>query len=197
MTPSDEQRLYWSRDLFYKKLALLVSGGGFILIIAGLLFTHRQISINTEQLRLNTTQSEKVAKSIRANVENATVTHVTTLDRIFIENPSLTPYFYERKTITDKDKDYPKVTAIAFMELDVFDLVVTQNKHYPEFWDTPGAWDEWVIDSFANSPILRDTLDKYPSWYGNSLKDLAIKGKAKAAEQAAEAEPSGRPREKA
>ena len=60
-------------DLFYKKRGLTVSVAGFALIILGLI--------------VNIFQSEKVAKSIRANIENEIVTRVTDLDQIFIKNP--------------------------------------------------------------------------------------------------------------
>lgn len=70
---------------------------------------------------------------------------------------------------------YPEVSATAFMVLDVFDMVATQSRHYPEFWDTPEAWDEWMIDVFSTSPVLRETLDKHPGWYGNSVKELRKK----------------------
>jgi hypothetical protein len=177
LPPSEEQKRYWAQELFYKRLGLLISIGGFILIILSVFATRWQISINTEQLRLNTAQSQQVAKSIRANVESTIVTHVTSLDQVFMKEPDLAPYFYENKPIDRKDKMYPKVSATAVMVLDVFDLVATQNKHYPEFWDTPEAWDEWMIDVFSKSPILREFIDTHQGWYGKSLKALREKAK--------------------
>lgn len=175
-SPNEEQRRYWERDLFYKKLSLFVSSGGFFLVMFGFLANYWQVSINTEQLRLNSAQSEKVAKSIRANVENALVSRVIDLDQVFIRDPELNPYFYNDLPIDKDDPKYGKAVATAFMVLDVFDYVDIQNKHYPEFWDTPEAWAEWMIDVFSTSPILRDTLDKYPSWYSDRLKELRKKG---------------------
>jgi len=174
---STEEQRRWRQELFYKRLGALISIGGFVLIIVGVFATRRQIAINTDQLRLNTAQSEQVAKSVRANVENAIVTHVTSLDQVFMKDPDLTPYFYENKPIDPKDKLYPKVSATAVMVLDVFDLVATQNKHYPEFWDTPEAWDRWMIDTFSQSPILRNYLDSHPKWYGKNLNALREKAR--------------------
>lgn len=96
-----------------------------------------------------------------------------------MNKPYLIPYFYENKAIDAKDEKYPEVSATALLVLDVFDLTAAQNRHYPEFWDTPQAWDEWMIDVFANSPISREMIDKYPNWYGKSLKDLRNKGQAR------------------
>jgi len=176
LSRDEEQLRYWQRDLFYKKLTLFISSGGFFLIALSLFANYWQLSINTKQLRLNDAQSEKVAKSIRAGVENSIVTHVTNLDQLFVQKPELMPYFIGNKAIDDNDPKYQDVSAAAFMVLDVFDLVATQNRHYPEFWDTPGAWDEWMIDDFSTSPILRATFDKYAHWYGKSIGELRQKG---------------------
>lgn len=181
-----EQLRYWERDLFYKKLNLLISCGGFLLITLGLFANYWQISINSEQLRINTAQSDKVAKSIRANVENAIVTHITTLDRVFMDRPDLLPYFLEGKSIDKNDQKYLEVSAAAFLILDICDLIATQNSRYPEFRDTPEIWDSWIKDIFSTSPILRDTFDEYPSWYGNSLKELRRKGQEKLESSAAQ-----------
>jgi hypothetical protein len=170
--PHKEQRRYWKQDLFYKKTGLFISSGGFFLVIVGLV--------------INIIQSEKVAKSIRANVESSTVTQVTKLDQVFMQKPDLIPYFYEGKSIDDKATDYREVSATAVMVLDVFDLVASQNRHFPEFWDTPGAWDEWMIDVFSTSPILRATIDKYPNWYGPDLKELRRKGQERLEKKAAQ-----------
>ena len=190
--PPPDEEIYRRKDLFYKRFGAVVSTAGFVLIILGLYVNYRQVAINTrqlelqtEQLRLNTLQSEKMAKSVRANVTNSTVTHVTRLDEIFIERPYLTPYFYEGKPVDAKDKKHLEVYATAVMMLDVFDVVGNQTRHYPEFWDEPGAWDEWVIDVFANSPVLRDTLDKHKNWYGEKMKELRRKGQARLEEKAA------------
>lgn len=181
----EEEKLYWKQDLFFKKASLFVSGGGFLLIILGLLANLWQVSINTKQLQLNTAQSELVAKSIRLNGGNVVTNHVTNLDQVFMQKPYLIPYFYGNKPIDEKDEKYPEVSATALLVLDVFDLTATQNRHYPEFWDTPEAWDEWMIDVFSTSPILGDTIDKYPNWYGKSLKELRRKGQARLEARAA------------
>jgi hypothetical protein len=170
-SPPMEQIRYWERDLFYKKLSLFISLGGFLLIIVGLGF--------------NIAQSHRVEKSIRANVQNSVLNHVLTLDKLFMEKPYLIPYFYEGKPIDDKDEKYQEVAATAEMILDIFDLISVQNKSYLEFWDSPEAWDEWVIDTFSTSPILRDTLDRRSNWYDKILVELRKKGQQRLEEKGA------------
>src|SRR5205085_167541 len=150
-------------------VGLAISAAGFLLIAGGFI-------ANYLQLRLNTAQAEKLAKSVRINVGDAVTSHVTKLDQVFMNDPWLMPYFYEGKEISKTDKDYPKVSATAEMVLDVFDLVVSQNKNFPEFWDAPEAWDNWVSDMFSSSPILREKIDKTPTWYGKDMKELRRRG---------------------
>ena len=176
--PPDEEG-YRKKDLFYKRFGAFVSTAGFVLILLGLYGNYRQLSINVEQLQLNAVQSEKMAKSIRANVTNSTVSHVMKLDELFVTRPYLNPYFYEGKPIDAKDKKYPEVYAAAVMTLDVFDVVGNQTRHYAEFWDEPGAWDEWMIDVFAASPVLRATHERHKKWYGAKMRELRRRGEAK------------------
>jgi hypothetical protein len=174
-----EQQAYWKSDLLIKRVGLFISFLGFVLIIVGVFATRRQLTINTEQLKINTGQSAQVAKSIRANVENGAVTHVLTLDKVFMDRAYLAPYFYDGKPIDPKDPKYAEVQATAVMVLDLFDMLASQSKHYPEFWDTPEAWDTWMIDVFSTSPILRDFLDTHQSWYGKNVQALREQAKSK------------------
>ncbi len=179
LSSDNEERFYRQQDLIYKKRGLSVSIAGFVLVISGLL--------------VNIFQSEKVAKSIRSNVENEVVTRVLDLDEVFIREPELTPYFYNGTPINKEDAKYFKVSATAVMVLDVFDMVASQNRHYPEFWDTPEAWDDWMIDTFSTSPILRDTFDKYPCWYGTSLWNLRQKAEERLGGKPTQTSPCKRP----
>jgi hypothetical protein len=181
--PHEVQRHYWEQDLFYKRLSLFISGGGFILILLGIVANFWQVSINTEQLRINTAQSQRVEKSVLANVQSSVLNHVITLDRFFMEKPYLIPYFYEGKIIDDKDEKYQEVAATAEMVLDIFEFISAQNRNYPEFWTAPEAWDEWIIDVFSTSPILRDTLDNRSNWYDKILLELRKKGQERLEEK--------------
>ena len=65
------------------------------------------------------------------------------------------------------------------MMLDAFDLISGQNSYFRAYWEKPEAWDEWIIDMFSTSPILRATYDKYPHWYDDALIDLRRKGQVR------------------
>jgi hypothetical protein len=58
------------------------------------------------------------------------------------------------------------------MMLDLFDLVADFNdpsKKYKECWDDSETWDEWIVDTFSNSPILRKTMEERRDWYAENL----------------------------
>ena len=93
-----------------------------------------------------------------------------------MDKPYLRPYFYEGKPLLENDPKFLEVTATAEMILDVFDLIAGQNRYFPEYWDSPEAWDEWIKDIFSTSPVLRETYDKYAKWYDKALIDLRKKG---------------------
>jgi hypothetical protein len=170
--PHEEQRRYWRRDLTYKLWSLCISFCGFVLVLLSLQANNRQISNNAAQ-------SERMAKSIRLALDATVVDQVTKLDEVFMRRPQMVPYFYDGKAISEGDENYAEVSATALMVLDVFDLLVGQNRRHKELWETPEAWDAWMIDVFATSPVMRDTIARYPTWYGDTMKELCTKGYAK------------------
>jgi len=174
--PHREQINYWKRDLRFKQLSFVISILGFGLIVGGLYINYRQVGINTDQLRLNTAQSLRTEKAMCSSVQISVLNHVVNLDRYFIDRPQLRPYFYDGIAVSDKDEKYVELSATSEMVLDIFDLVADQSRKNPECWDRPKLWDEWVIDTFSTSPILRDTLEKYSSWYDEPLMSLRKEG---------------------
>jgi hypothetical protein len=166
--PHKEQLKYWKKDLRLKKVTL---GFSFLIVVSIVINTY-QSYISAEQLRLNTEQSKRLAKSLCMNLQSSLLSHVTNLDKIFLDRTYLRPYFYEGKRIDLKDKYYREVSATAELILDVLDMISDQNKAYVDCWDDPEAWDQWVIDSFSTSPILRETLEKRRNWYGRNLLNL-------------------------
>jgi hypothetical protein len=177
--PHEDQKRYWDKDLKYKKISLVISAVSFGLIVIGLSLNAYQSYLNTEQLAVNERQSKRLELSLRANVETSTITLVTNLDRVFIEKPFLRPYFYDSTQINEEDEKFSEAAATAEMMLDIFDIISTQSKNFPEYWSPPGAWDAWIIDMFSTSPILRNTFDKYQTWYGTDIYNLRMKAQDK------------------
>jgi hypothetical protein len=174
--PPHGQLEYWEQDLFLKKRSFHLSLVGFIAIFISILFntyqayiSREQFKLNAEQVRRNTEQSTRLAKSICHSIQNETLAHVTDLDKVFLQRTYLRPYFYEDKSIGHKDKYYDEASATAELVLDIFDMIAEQSVKYKDCWDDSETWDKWIMDTFSTSPILRETMEERRDWYAEHL----------------------------
>jgi hypothetical protein len=92
--------------------------------------------------------------------------------KIFIDAPDLRPYFYDGAPTPPRDSsEYARVMAVAEYILDFFAAILIQRKMYGKIvagdW-----WQAYMIDSFANSPALRELLDSRETWYRKPLHDV-------------------------
>jgi hypothetical protein len=165
LSGSDNKLVPWARDadLRYKFWHLFATYASLVVAIFGIVFVVRSLDNNT--------------KSVRNSVQQNMLSLVTGLDRIFVDNPELHPYFYECQEIKEdpNDRRYQQVFAAAVQTLDVLDIAESQITRFSEDWDTPQAWDNWVNDAFTHSPVLRLVLRKHITWYGKGLKERIVK----------------------
>lgn len=116
-------------------------------------------------------QTRNSALSLENSVYQTITTQEMEFDRLFVENPKLRPYFFSGLEIKEGDPDYAKAESIADYELDFFDsakgrLRLLERVGYDA---NMTAWDRYIDDSFANSPILCKRLERLGAWYGESL----------------------------
>lgn len=109
------------------------------------------------------------ALSARATMQQGMVRLVTDMDKVFVDQPDLYPYFYQCQEIDHSSQHYNRASAAAVQMLDVMDIAATQGDTFKSQWDTPQAWDNWIKDQLLRSPITRDRLKAYSSWYGRRL----------------------------
>jgi hypothetical protein len=128
------------------------------------------------------------SQQTRNSIKQTTRGQVIELDKQMIDNSKLRPYFYSGMEIKEDDSDdYKKSEAIAEMSLDVFDAVI----EFAPVWEDPEEWDQWIIDSFAKSPLLCRYLEARQKWYDPKLMILMNRGREKAAQLKAKAETQG------
>jgi hypothetical protein len=96
------------------------------------------------------------------------------LDKAYLANSELRPYFYENKHLDSNDPARMRVLALAEMSLDCFQVVLTQDKEHPNSASKEERDEDfqWIADSFKNSEVLRDYMDSHQSWYQKELRDL-------------------------
>lgn len=147
----------------YKNLHLIALYSNLLVAIVGFIVVLISLDRNTQ--------------SVRANVQNGVTSQIAGLSKVFVDEPELYPYFFEKVEPPPKQPCvahssppcYDKLRAVAIYKADVMDIVATQRTHFPHMWDDPEAWDVWVDDSIKNSPIIREYLLKQCTWYGKTL----------------------------
>jgi hypothetical protein len=151
----------------YEFWLLLINMSAFITLVVGVVYSGQQI---------------------RNSITQTTRGQVIELDKQMIEHSNLRPYFYSGTEIKKDDDNYQQSEALAEMSLDVFDYVI----EFAPVWEDPKEWEQWIIDSFAKSPLLCSYLEARQKWYDPKLMLLMKSGREKAAQLKAEAEMQGR-----
>lgn len=144
-------------------ITVLFTIGSFVTVIitiTSLIFQSRVLLIQTD---CNIKSSQGHALGFITN-------NSLSVDKLFIDNPQLRPYFYNNKPITKNDKFYDTVSATAEYLLDYYDsLLVHLNLspyieiHYRKTWEAS------IIDSFLWSPILCSHLEENRPWFNDEL----------------------------
>jgi len=126
-----------------------------------------------------TEQNTKMTDNMRASMYSTILVQTLEMDKVFLANPELRPYFYEGQNVSDVKKDtkaYQKIMTIAEYQLDYFELVGAQLDYIPEDKDTKEeqeVWGQYFADSFAKSPVLCKRLKADPGWYMDRLVKIA------------------------
>lgn len=156
----------------YELLSLIISIAGFTTVIISIVFLVRQ----TREMAM---QTKYVVESIKSSIYGSTAPQLLGADELFINCPELRPYFYSGKGITENDVLYNKAIAVAEYLLDFFESALLQIKHFPTVQVWPRKqWEAYIIDSFANSPVLCKYLNSTKDWYIDELVTLMETGKA-------------------
>jgi len=161
----EQELLQKQRDEWYKKAQLTVSIIGLVSLFS--LFI---------AIRNNT-------PTLRNSVHQSTSASVITVDRMLVDKPNLYKLLYKDAPVTDMD-NREEIEAAAQTILDLLDLSVTQVTEFGSEWVAPYAWDNWIIDMFDHSPVIREYYETHSQWYGPGLEERYKKGKKRAGERA-------------
>jgi hypothetical protein len=145
----------------YEILSLCVSSVGFIAVTISVFSLMRQTRLGNSSLMSSSYQS--------------TATQILKIDELFVNNPSIRTYFYNRKDISIHDDEYQHIIAICEYLLDIFDSYLIQLRHFPGVWPS-GWWEEYMIDLFKESIVLCDYIKLRKKWYTNNLYKMMEEG---------------------
>jgi hypothetical protein len=99
-------------------------------------------------------------------------------DELFLSDPGLRPYFYDRWPAPEQIFDSPAPVAGEPSKADLFrSRLLAATEYYLDLlesiWDNVGplpeddksSWREWIHDMFESGPILGAYRERYETWY--------------------------------
>ena len=120
-------------------------------------------------------QIQNLVKSIHSQTYQRIYELMIQIDRFFIDNPKLKPYFYPNTTITDEDVDKEKLLSVSEMMMDYLDNVYHQRACMPSH--TFDGFREYMQSVYRSSETLQNylALSGREKWYPKDFLEC-IKG---------------------
>ncbi|WOD37763.1 hypothetical protein [Nodosilinea sp. E11] len=156
----------------YERWSLGIEVTGFIAVIISILLLSQQTHAQVE--------------SLYSSSYAAVVDKQLSLTSIFIEKPELGSYFLKNdkpnidlKDLEESDLNaYYQAIAMADYYLDFFDLFHDQVSYFlPHSRDPKGesylGWENYITESFKQSPILCQRLAQVQDWYTPGFKEFS------------------------
>jgi hypothetical protein len=120
-------------------------------------------------------QSQKLRESIDTTTWSSVAAQLTEVDKQFIDDPELVPYFYDGVSISESDPRYNKAYAVAGLVLDFLDNASGMGDHInPEIFE-PDAWERYYSFQFKNSPLMCDIVRDEGAIYGKKIVSMGQK----------------------
>lgn len=90
------------------------------------------------------------------------------MDRFFLENPALRPYFFNGEELPSASDDRARVLAVAEMYVNLMDNVLTQLPTLSQ-GGIAADWEAYFGDVYRSSPAIRLFWDEHgPAWFASS-----------------------------
>src|SRR6266568_9415269 len=110
----------------------------------------------------------KQLRGLKSSVQSSTTQniylHMIDIDRFFIDNPKMKPYFYSARSIDAADtEELAKLFSIAEMMVDYFDSVYQQRGCLTA--ETFNGKGQYMRELYSTSPTLQAYLDGKDEWY--------------------------------
>jgi hypothetical protein len=155
----------------YEKLYLVISAGGFLVVIVS-------VSVLIYQTVL-------LRKSLDVGSNSSVGQRQLEIDRLLVEKPNLLKYFFNNVTISPTEQDYEAALAFTLLLANCYNTFLLQKDKFQQIYPVE-SWIRYITDYFSTSPILRDHVEEYQRWYTPALltlkraADEALRGNAAA-----------------
>jgi len=148
--------------------SFLISSSALVGTAIGLRFVYLQF-INVRE------QIAGLHESLDLQSYSAINSQVSEIDKVFIDQPGLRPYFYENQAWPKKAATRSKITSVAERKLDLFDFWFMSARHMDRKQYDMVSWKNYFISSFRNSRVLCDVLHAELDQYQDELRAIAGK----------------------
>ena len=116
-------------------------------------------------------QVRQGARATLASVYQAMNDNMLQINRLFIDRPSLRPYFYGEQELTDESpEERERVEATAELFINFIDNVLTQMPLLPSNLAEP--WRTYFSGVITSSPVLREFWQRRREWYSEEMRAL-------------------------
>lgn len=142
--------------------SLVAAFGDVILLVTMIIFVL--------QAREMARQSQYNAAATRASVYQAIAQQMQDLDKLFIANPHLRPYMYDKQPVPVEEPLRTQVLALAELFVDFFDNFVTQSGQVPPELYEP--WRRYARSIMESSPAACAFWTENRDWYSGLLQEM-------------------------
>jgi hypothetical protein len=111
------------------------------------------------------------ARATLASVYQAMNDNMLQINHLFIDRPSLRPYFYDGQELTDESaEERQRIEATAELFINFTDNVLTQMPLLPRNLAEP--WRTYFAGVTSTSPVLRDFWRRRRETYSDEMRGL-------------------------
>jgi hypothetical protein len=137
--------------------------GNFVLLVSVILLGL--------QVREMTKQSSHGVRPTLASVYQAMNDNMLQINRLFVDRPSLRPYFYGKQELKDESsEERERVEATAELYINFIDNVLTQMPLLPSNLAQP--WRTYFASVTTSSPVLSEFWKRHREWYSEEMRAL-------------------------
>jgi hypothetical protein len=123
------------------------------------------------QVREMAKQSSHGARATLASVYQAMNDNMLQISRLFIDRPSLRPYFYRAQELADESpEERERIEATAELFINFIDNVLTQMPLLPSSLAEP--WRAYFSNVITTSPVLCEFWKRRRAWYSQEMRAL-------------------------
>lgn len=156
----------WAQYLFNS-----ISSLASIAIVISLIFLVQQTRLFRQQTKAN-------GETARAENHAGLREVMIKINEVFLDKPEIRRYFYDGVPIDTNSPDYAYAETVAEHLLDIMEHMLWQADTFPRlygaseddklFWQ---VWDQYTIDMFLSSPLLRSYGQQKRNWYTHHIID--------------------------